>query len=121
MAIFPATLPVALQDGYTLSPENPVVRTEMEGGPARQRRRFTQAATKYSVTWSFSLDEMAIFETWHKNDIYDGVAWFTIDLLNGQGVTTQTARFTEMWKASAKGHGEFIVTGTLETSTRPLN
>ena len=122
MADFPPSLPIAVQDGYTLEPVNPVIRTEMEGGPQRQRRRFTQASTFYNIKWIFTLDEFATFEKWHKEDIYDGASWFNnLELLNGQGVTNQTARFIEMWKASPRSGKGMIVSAKIETRTRPLN
>ena len=38
---WPARLPLPTYDGYALEPESAVTRTDMESGPARQRRRFT--------------------------------------------------------------------------------
>ena len=112
---------IAIQDGYEIQPTNPVIRTEVEGGPSRQRRRFTQAPTTYSITWIFTQSEFAEFETWHKNELYDGVGWFNVALANGQGVTMQEARFIEMWVATPRGAYQYSVTSKVETRTRPLN
>jgi len=112
---------IAIQDGYGIEPSNPIIRTEMEGGPAKQRRRFSQATTAYPIAWIFTQSEFADFETWHKDDIHDGADWFQLMLANGQGVTEQTARFVEPWIATPRGAYQYSVTSKVETRTRPLN
>ena len=122
MPVWPTTLPAPRVPGYALNPVDPVVRTNMESGPARTRRRFTQAPTFIPVSFQFTESQFAIFEKFHAADLYDGAAWFdNIPLVNGQGVTNYTARFKGSWKAQPRGNKYWLVTATLEVKTRPLN
>lgn len=122
MPTWPVTLPAPQVRGYGLNPVDPVIRTKMEGGPGRNRRRFTQAPTDIPVSFKFTETQMAIFETFHKNELFDGAAWFDgMPLINGQGVTLSTARFKTMWKGSSLGNKFWQVSATLEVKTRPLN
>lgn len=101
MPAWPATLPAPTVRGYALKPKRPVVRTAMEGDPARQRRRFTQTSTTIPVSWKLTEAQMAIFETFHQNELLDGAAWFDdITLINGQGVRLYSARFVAMGEDS---------------------
>lgn len=121
MATWPITLPNPTRK-YSLKPVNPVARTNMEGGPARQRRIYSQAPTDIYVTWEFTDSELAIFEKFHKNDIFDGASWFDgITLANGQGLTSYTARFKNMWDSSYIGFDKWAVSAVLEVNERPLN
>ena len=43
---FPKTLPYPTVQGYAIKPGEAIVRTEMEAGPARQRRRYTQTPSR---------------------------------------------------------------------------
>lgn len=122
MAVWPVTLPAPTVRGYALNPVDPVIRTDMEAGPTKNRRRFTQAPTDVPVTFKFTEAEFAIFEKFHSVDIFDGVSWFdNIPLINGQGISNYTARFKTMWQATALGNKNWSVMATLEIKTRPLN
>ena len=46
---FPATLPGMSMRNYSLKPVNNVIRTEMESGPARTRRRYISVPTDVTV------------------------------------------------------------------------
>jgi len=59
---WPDTLPLPTVQGYNIQPGDTILRTEMEAGLARQRRRFTNAPTKVSVRWIMRRDQYAIFE-----------------------------------------------------------
>ncbi len=43
---FPKRLPYPTVEGYSIRPDEAIIRTDMEAGPARQRRRYTQTPTK---------------------------------------------------------------------------
>lgn len=107
-------------NGLEIQPDDPVRRTEMETGPARTRRTYTAAPSIYPVQWEFTADEFAIFEAWHKYQLFDGAAWFTINLANGKGIAAYEARMKGMWKAKAKSGLVWIVNVELEVRSRPL-
>ena len=122
MPSWPVTLPAPSVRGYALNPVDPVIRAKMEGGPTKNRRRFTQTSTDIPVTWKFTETEFAIFEKFHASELFDGVSWFdNIPLVNGQGVSNYTARFKTIWKATAQGQKHWTVVATLEVKQRPLD
>ena len=63
---WPATLPLPTIDGYGVHPGEAILRTGMEAGPARQRRRFTQVPSRITVRWTFRRDQFALFEAWYR-------------------------------------------------------
>jgi len=75
--IWPSTLPLPTVQGYGVQPGEAILRTEMEAGLARQRRRFTDVPTKVSVRWIMRRDQYAIFEGWYRWHAREGASWFT--------------------------------------------
>jgi hypothetical protein len=126
---WPDKLPLPTFEGYGIEPQDGVLRTEMEAGPARQRRRFTQVPSRIPVRWSFTQWEFGIFESWYKWKGMEGAVWFSMDLLGGLGLVTHEARFvgngSSPYKATptrgGPGRGaRWIVTTTLEIRDRPV-
>ena len=104
MATFPSTLPKPLASSYSLSPVDQTIRTDMEGGLARVRRRTTARNDKVSVNWRMTDAQMAIFRAWFEDastGISGGAGWFTVSLAIGTtGVVSVEARFIGPFKAS---------------------
>jgi hypothetical protein len=71
MQAYPPTLPAPLVSGYTLSPVDQTVRTDMEVGAARVRRRTRARNDLIDVSWLFSPVQMAAFRQWFEG--YDVV------------------------------------------------
>ena len=61
---WPTTLPLPSVEGYGLTPQEAVLRTDMESGPARQRRRFRQTLPPLTVRSLFRQFEFALFSSW---------------------------------------------------------
>ncbi len=121
MASWPTTLPPPETPGFMLKPVQAFDRTQMDDGPARQRRRFRQPPTIIPISWFLdSQIKMGTFEAWYYYELEDGAAWFTVDLKNGQGVTSCEARFVKVWEASLLGGSKWIVKAELEIRTRPM-
>jgi len=116
---WPATLPLPLIEGYGLTPQEAVLRTDMESGPARQRRRFRQTPTRITVRWLFSEFEFALFEAWYKYHADEGGQWFEITLLGGLGLLPHEARFTSQFEAGLLFGPQWDVKGELEVRERP--
>ena len=121
---WPDILPKPTFDGYGLEPMDAVLRTEMEAGPARQRRRFTHVPTRIAVRWRFSANQMAIFESWFVHKAEAGAVWFEMELLSGQGLVVHEARFfgsgSNPYKAIPYRSGHWLVTSSLEVRERPI-
>ena len=60
---FPKTLPYPTVQGYAIKPGEAIVRTEMEAGPARQRRRYTQTLSEDEMDVLTEID-LVTLELW---------------------------------------------------------
>lgn len=119
--IWPPTLPLPTIQGYLIQPEDTILRTEMEAGLARQRRRFTNVPTKISVRWIMRRDQYAIFEGWYRWHAKEGASWFTITLLGGMGLLEHEARFVRQFSAQLLAGGMlWEITSELEIRERPV-
>ena len=116
---FPKTLPYPTVQGYAIKPGEAIVRTEMEAGPARQRRRYTQTPSRITVKWIFNLEQFAVFEAWYKYYAQEGGEWFIITLLGGIGLIEQDARFTQQFEASLLNGRLWEISSELEIRDRP--
>lgn len=120
-ATWPGTLPPPNIDGYGVSPDDNIGRTDMESGAARQRRRFIDVPSKINVSWDMSNYQMAVFEGWQKWEAREGAAWFNIDLKSGLGFTNHIARFVGQYNAVPIRRGlAWSVTAELEVRSRPV-
>lgn len=117
MATFPGTLPAPQRDGYGLNPVDQSIRTDMESGAARARRRTAARQDKIQVSWKFSDAQMDTFRTWFDNsaECAGGAAWFTISLAVGAtGIDSKSARFIGAFQAKLLPGLRWHVSATLE-------
>lgn len=117
---WPSDLPAPEIDGYGIQPQAAIIRTDMDQGPARQRRRFRSAPTHYPVKWFMTEPQLSTLESWFHHVIEDGAAWFDISLRNGQGLQSVEARFIAPWQATMMGGPHYEVSATLEVRNRPI-
>src|SRR4051812_5067554 len=93
METWPAMLPTPAQD-LSIALDTNHIRTRMESGLTRQRRRYTADAATISVVWEMSDLEFGLFSIFHRNYLNLGADWFTIPLpMNGNSLTPHVARF----------------------------
>ena len=118
--LWPHTLPLPTVEGYAVRPGEAILRTEMEAGPARQRRRFTQVPSRIGVRWVLRRDQFALFEAWYRWHAKEGGEWFSIDLLGGIGLTAHEARFTRQFEARLIAGTLWEVRSELEIRERPV-
>ncbi len=116
---WPDRLPLPTLEGYGVQPGEAVLRTEMEAGPARQRRRFTDVPSRIAVRWVLRPDRFALFEAWYRWVAAEGGAWFEMDLLGGLGLLPQEARFTRQFEARPHRGLLWEITSELEVRARP--
>lgn len=117
MATWPSTLPRPKVDGYQLAPVDPTLRSDMEVGAARARRRTAARNDQVAVSWLFTDAEMAAFRAWFDDaaGAAGGPAWFTgIGLALGNGIVASEARFAGIWQASAVPGLNWQVSARLE-------
>lgn len=120
MPVWPSDLPKPLANGFSFENVDPVIRTEMASGPKRARRQFTQTTDECSMQWLFESDQqLSTFESFHKNELSDGAAWFDGPFKNGQGASTVSMRFAGSFKADYIS-GKWRVTAKMEIKNRPV-
>jgi hypothetical protein len=114
MPAWPSTLPAPNKNGYALNPAPAFSRTNMEGGKARQRRRFTTVPVTVPLNWLFTQTQLGIFEAWFKHEINDGASYFDMTLWNGKGFNTYSVRFKKEPSIVLNGAKYFMVSGEIE-------
>jgi hypothetical protein len=118
MITFPTTFPLPTADLAADEQANSI-RTRMESGSTRQRRRFSIESLAVDVTWELNDEQMAMFTAFHKYKINLGNDWFEMQLPLGGGVQTHKVRFQEgkfAQKYQDVGHWE--VTAKLDIEER---
>ena len=94
MPTWPSTLPAPRVSGYSLESGDATVRTDMESGPARVRRRYTAAPDTLQLRWLFSDTQMDTFRDTWDGDWAHGSAWINLPVRDGRtgGVVNHEAR-----------------------------
>ena len=111
---YPAILP-GVSDSLKIGHDIPVIRTKFETGRARQRSRFENKTSMYSVRWQLSDAEHDIFEAFHRIKLNNGNDWFNISLPATQGIQTVLARFVKgQYSKNHKGVLYWVVSAKLE-------
>lgn len=67
---WPDTLPTASMPGFGLSPVDQSIRSNMEIGAQRVRRRTTARFDRVTMDWRFTPFQMDAFRTWYEGGVY---------------------------------------------------
>ena len=116
---FPSELPGPLVSGYSATRQDPILRTGMDAGAPRARRRYTDTADYLDCSWAFDQAEMNIFKWFYEETLNDGLEWFDMDVdVGGQenviGKQTYECRFRRVYQARARLCNQWTVSGSLE-------
>ena len=65
-----------LAEGLTVKPQSNVIRTKMDAGPNKARRRYTARSVLFSGKQRFDDDELDIFKQFFRTVLADGVLRF---------------------------------------------
>ena len=112
MASFPASLPNPLVSGYSDTAPNLVIRTEMDQGPAKVRKRFTAGVRPMTVNFVLTEAQVAALDTFFETTIDGGAASFTME--NPRTDQTESFRFTSPPQYQAISYSHYNVTLSLE-------
>ena len=117
-----AYLPSApLWAGFSMQPDPGVLRTPMESGLARQRRRFSTPLTIISVRWAMTPTQFVFFKSWISGAAAFGGAFFDITLRLDEDAARQVeARFHGKPRYTHAGVSGWIVDAELEVRDEPL-
>ena len=92
MAAWPATLPQSpLVEGYSEETPDLVVRTSMDEGPAKIRRRFTANVRNITHNYLLTQAQVATLDTFFVTTLAGGALTFTF--INPRTAATDTYRF----------------------------
>lgn len=106
---YPSDLPLMRLDGMQTERTSSLVRTEMDAGPAKVRRRYTVSSKYFSGTIILTSEQRNAFEYWYKNALGDGVLRFS--MADPQTLQANDFRFAEdyteesvegLWKITMK-------------------
>ena len=77
MPIWPLGLPqLVAVGGYEESPPETLARTDMDAGPAKQRRRFTAGVRPVSAQLDLTPAQVDILDGFYRTDLQDGALSF---------------------------------------------
>jgi hypothetical protein len=122
-AVWPETLPQApLLSGYAEGMGKQALRTDMDAGPAKIRRRSTAAQRPLQWPITVTRAQLAILRAFWEDDCQGGTLAFTMpDAIDAE--TTNLCRFTEepSWNAlpANDGAGSKMFTLTLQLEILP--
>ncbi len=87
MPVWPATLPqLPLRGGYARNDRSVVVRSQMDIGPAKTRRRTAVGVVPLMLTYHLSQSQLTTFRAFFANDIASGALSFDLPEPEGAGV-----------------------------------
>jgi len=109
---WPDILPAGLlADGFTKQPQSNVIRTTMDAGPNKTRRRYTARTIRFTGKQIFDEAELMVFEQFYHIVLADGVLRFFF--LDSSANEIAEFRFTEDYTV-VDADGQFAVSVQLE-------
>lgn len=117
---YPEDLPRGLYSGRSYQLVNPLARSELQSGRARQRRRFSNVPEGAQISWLFNSVQSRTFISWWRDALVDGSLWFECPLDHpGQGYQDYTCRFTGTYSGPSRiGPDLWSITAELELKER---
>jgi hypothetical protein len=90
---YPSNLPAPLLSTHSLKQQSNLLRTKMDSGHARVRRRFKSVPTVMTATWRCKAEQAAVFEGFITHALGGGVSRFLMNVLTPLGVIEHDVRF----------------------------
>lgn len=114
MPAWPSTLPdFVLREGYEEGFKKLMLRSQMDSGAAKRRKRFTDGPEPSNFPVEFTSDELDAFKTFLEDDLAGGALSFTKPHPR-TGVTETWAFTKEPDPVTSAGHDSYIVVLPLE-------
>lgn len=104
LPIWPSVFP-APSNNYKVVRVPQVIRSQMDTGLTRTRKRFSINIKTVDLTWEMTDEEFGYFEAWMENyGVSDGAAWFYMDLALGDEMQQTKVRligsFSSDWSSA---------------------
>jgi hypothetical protein len=115
MPSFPASLPSPTYEGYQEQLQNTVIRTQMDAGPAKVRRRATAAVRPLSLRWVLTEAQLETFISFFEDEVVGGSIAF--DMTHPRKGIERSFRFDLSQGApaiSVLSEDDYSVTASLE-------
>lgn len=110
--LWPAELPqVLILDNLSAEKQNNVIRTQMDAGPQKIRRRYTVATKNFSGQIVVTEAQRRVLEDWYDNDLASGALRFLMK--DPQTLILSQFRFREHYKEDSL-NGVWKITLSLE-------
>jgi hypothetical protein len=110
---WPESLPVhPLTQGFEETLPNTMLRTQMDAGPAKQRRRVSAMPRPTTVSFTMSTAQVATFDAFYIDDLEGGALRYSY--AGPRTGTTYEFRFTEPPKYSHLGGDHYTVACKIE-------
>lgn len=120
--IWDSSWPEFRTDGLNLSPGTPFLRTQLQNGRARNRRRFTDVPVAFTGRVIFrTLKQAQDFEAWFRYELLDGTLRFKGPIYTSKGRITTDLQFTGMYTSELVGPGMWQYRLPLEMYQRPVD
>lgn len=118
---YPEGLPNAQREDHGMEAVSPFSRTPMDSGRSRSRPRFTSVPTMATFNWKFTDQQAQMFESWFRDTINNGAAWFNIKYKTPLGMSLLVCKFATMYKGPILlPLNRWGFSATMEVWERPL-
>jgi hypothetical protein len=108
---YPAALPAVRSSGFQSQYRNPVIRTQMDAGPDKQRLRYTAVPKQFTASIVVDEHERELFEAWFAETLGFGTLRFVME--NPETLDREEFRFTDMY-SETEADGLFELSLPLE-------
>lgn len=113
MAAWPSSLPqLSLLAGAAETVQDATIRSEMDVGPAKRRRRYTAAVRRFSVPLILTVAQVATLETFYETTLSGGVDAF--DWVHPRTLAAVSLAFVARYQLQPIGAGYYQVVLELE-------
>jgi hypothetical protein len=106
-------LPLPLLKNHSLKRKSMRTETKMESGYPRSRNRFKGPPAEMNATFSFSSDDLELFEGWYHHVINNGADWFVMPVKTGGVVADHQCKFVGDYSQKPISQSRWTVTGKL--------
>jgi hypothetical protein len=113
MATWPSDLPdYPLLNGYSEAPQSGVLRTQMDSGRPKRRKRYNAPPTQFNVQFNLTGSQLQTFEDFFETDLEFGALGF--DWTHPRTGTSVSFYFVGSYKTKALSPDVFQVSFRLE-------
>lgn len=116
METWPYILLPVPQEAVEVELSNNCIRTEMESGFIRQRKRFERQSRTFAVKWSLTDPQMAVFNSFVRWKLKNGSLEFLMDMTQGDGGLTENGpvRLVNGNYSASYSEGRWLVSAKVE-------